>query len=171
MNEKERQHCNQLVLREVETLLQPQGFTWARDGLFFREQPLVLEAMYFNLQGYSPHYLVSLGIRVLNDPLIAFGLNGPSTYTFTPAAKPNGKPVKFGFTTTPVSHQKCAKLVEQYFLEVAQPWFECWRDPAKLLSDPDTPLMDEVQECLRELIAGKADPERIRYSRSLVGLT
>ena len=108
---------------------------------------------------------LSLGVHVLNAPL-----PGASIALISDTVRrQNGYAYHHRFNAeTSSTYERCLEELALFVTEVAEPWFEKWRQPEKLMSHPELPAA--TRKLLAEAIAGRADLENIAASLKALGV-
>lgn len=154
------------ILRRLGVLLRELGFQRTKPTFFTRPRGLVVEFVHLHKYRSGPDFRVHLGLRVTNDTFPAASLNGPDSHGFVGRS---GRRYDFTFDAAPEIVERCATEIHSYVRDVAEPWFPFWRDTARLIESPDSPLQANEKECLRNAIESGASPERIELTRRLLG--
>ncbi len=171
MEKSVERSCHGKILRRVAKLLAPLGFRRAKVTFFVRRQKWVVEFIHLHKYRFGPSYRIHLGIRVLNDVFPAQALNGPDSHAYTCPGSPNGSRYNLDFESDQDSFERCAAEICRWCSEVGVPWFKRFQEPRVLLTDPVSPLREDVKARLLMAIRGDSDPDAVQASLLMFGLS
>jgi hypothetical protein len=154
----QKRNLAEAVRRLVSGRLRERQFVRGKTSYWSRLDGPVIEFIHLHLFSYSTSFRVEPGIRVLNDSFDAIALNGPVS---------QDSHARFG--TSEASVAACAESIVSYVADVAEPWFERWRDRSILGSAPDSPLGAAAMIALKEAMAGRADSALETRSKGMLG--
>jgi len=147
--------------------LRPLGFIPGKTSFWARQQTHVIEFLHVHLFTFAPAFRAHAGIRVLNDTFGAAALNGPSSDDYRSVA---GSAYRLEFADSKVSAEACASEIARFCSDVAEPWFERFREPHALLT-AESPLTDDARSRLERSLRGLTDVQAARLSKGLLGVT
>lgn len=145
--------------------LQPLGFARGKTSFWVRPREYVVEFLHLHLYKF-PAFRVHAGIRVLNDTFEAPHLNGPTSHEYSSGGRPT---YRLDFANTRESLELCAAEIARYCTEIAEPWFDRYRDAHALLSI-ESPLSKGARSALERSVRGLNDVEAVKLSRQLLGI-
>ena len=160
MDTKTKRSQADKVRRRLTTLLSAEGFARTKTSLWISGSGPVTQFVHMHLFSFEPGFCVHFGVRVLNDPFPALGLNGPSSH---------GAPYNLQFDDTEESIVRCAFEASRYYADVGRSWFGRWREPQRLVDDPSSPLSPEARSALHQAMRTGADQAYLRASNRLLG--
>jgi hypothetical protein len=106
-----------------------------------------------------------LSVRVLNAP-VAGGAIG---IVSDPARRATGYAYHHRFNAeTGSTYDRCVEELGLYMTEIAEPWFDEWRDPEKLVKHVD--LGAEAREGLESAMIGNTNREAVAASLKALGV-
>ena len=151
------------------------GFERTLKMCWTRRNPLTIEFIHLHRGGSSYGAPINasvdirlhLGIRVINDDLVAAAQNGPSSDQET--ARAGRYHLRFNADSGSTFH-RCVDDLVRFVEEQGEPWFQRFRAVETLLSASDSPLGPKVKEALVAAQAGSASVERGAASLKLLGM-
>src|SRR4026208_2222238 len=79
MDSKMKRSLSEKVRCQTTKHLHTLGFARIKSTFWTRPSELVVEFVHLHLYSFAPEFRIHIGVRVLNDPLRAIALNGPSS--------------------------------------------------------------------------------------------
>ena len=150
------------IRRGLHSQLAALRFHRTKTSFWTRPAEALIEFVHLHLYRHGPLFRVHLGIRVLNDPFEAVALNGPSSHPTDP--------YNLEFDDSEESIARCAFEITRYCQEVGEPWFAQWRDPARLLRHPESPLHPRARDALQAAMRGEVQARYAQHSLHLLGV-
>jgi len=153
----------------------PSGFSRTKKMFWARVLENTAEVIHFHRCGSTygkpigaeVEIRIHLAIRVLNDPSHTIALNGPSS---DPGTIHEGRyHLRFNAKSGSML-DRCVDDLVRFVGERGEPWFHRFREPDRLVGLADSPLQADEREALRSALSGLADADRIRHSKSLLGI-
>lgn len=126
----------------------------------------MIEFLHLHLYRF-PAFRAHAGIRVLNDSFEAPHLNGPTSQEYWSGEQHT---YRIDFAETGESLELCAAEISRFCAEIAEPWFERYREPRMLLA-ADSPLTKSERSSLERSLSGLNDVKAAELSRELLGVT
>lgn len=148
----ERNNKNK-VLRLVAQRIKKYGYLKTKPTIFTRVRGPVIEFLHLHKFTFEASFRAHLGIRVINETRAAVGLNGPSSDEIAVEGT-NQRKYNFPYSESVESLDHCADLIMEFVEIFAEPWFEKWREPAKLISDAESPLHPQAKVTLLDALTG-----------------
>lgn len=149
------------------------GFLHPKNRTWVRLNDTCAEVIYFHRRGStygapqtaSIDIRVMLSIRVLNAPVTSGAIGIISDQ----ARRSTGYAYHHRFNTeTGSTYYRCLEELGLYMDEIAEPWFEKWRDPENLLTHSD--LDGEARTGLTLTISGNSIPETVSTTLKALGV-
>lgn len=154
------------IRRLVTNRLQPLGFARGKTSYWVRPRKHVIEFLHLHLYKFAA-FRAHAGIRVLNDTFEAAHLNGPTSQEYWSGGQHT---YRLDFVEAPESLDLCAAEIARFCAEIAEPWFERYREPRVLLA-AESPLTESERSRLDRSLKGLNDLEAVELSRGLLGVT
>jgi hypothetical protein len=158
------------VLRRLAVLLRSSKLERTKPTFFVRPTGLAIEFVHIHKFSFTAGFRVHAGIRVSVDPFDAVALNGPDSDPYRSPNSPNGKRYHLSYARDDDSIARCADDAAAWCLDVAESWFECWRDLESLASRANSPLDPAAKIALKGALAGSVNPGLEARSRAMLGL-
>jgi len=158
------------VLRGLATRLRSCKLERTKSTFFVRPATFAIEFVHLHKFSFTAGFRIHAGIRVLVDPFDAVALNGPDSDPYRSPNSPNGKRYHLSYARDGDSIGRCADNAAAWCLDVAEPWFERWRDLESLASHANSPLDPAAKHALKQALAGSIDPDLVARSRAMLGL-
>jgi len=154
------------VRRALTEKLHASGLVRGKTTFWARPREHVIEFVHLHLFTFAPSFRAHCGIRVLNDEFRAAALNGPDSDSCRSGGR---RAYALDFTDEAASVTLCADEISRFCIEVAEPWFEHWRGPQKLLGF-ESPLDERARLSLERAFNGSVNAEAVRFSKELLGV-
>lgn len=161
------------VCADFSEIVGQSGFRKTKNRTWVRINDATAESIYVHRHGSSYGASVSasvdirvmLSVRVLNAP-VAGGAIG---IVSDPARRATGYAYHHRFNAeTGSTYDRCVEELGLYMTEVAEPWFDEWRDPEKLVNHVD--LGAEAREGLESAMIGNTNREAVAASLKALGV-
>jgi hypothetical protein len=148
------------IYRKLANRLSDLGFERTKTSFFTRPREHVVEFIHLHKFTFCAGFRVHFGIRVLNDPLEAAALNGPSS-----------EDPKFSYDSSEESLQKCANEIHRFCKINGERWFRKWSNSSKIINSKRSPLQQDAKKALLNAIEGRSNSEHVRKSKAILGIT
>ncbi|WP_444921578.1 hypothetical protein ACJJID_03965 [Microbulbifer sp. CnH-101-G] len=150
------------VLRRFTKEIKKFGFSRIKPKFFVRESGLIVEFLHIHKYTFGPCFRMHICIRVLNESLDYIALAGPTERELSEDAR-----FDYGGEIDSVEH--CAKVMSDFVVHYAEPWFLKWSDRTLLL-EHNSPLYDDQKIALEAALKGESISQNVEMSKSLLKL-
>ncbi|WP_444898463.1 hypothetical protein ACJJIX_15950 [Microbulbifer sp. VAAC004] len=148
------------ILRRFAKEIKKLGFSRTKPTFFVRESGLIVEFVHIHKYTFGPCFRMHVCIRVLNESLDFIALAGPTERELSEG-------VRFDFGEEIDSVERCAKIMSDFVVHYAEPWFLKWSDRTLLL-EHNSPLNDTQKIALEAALKGKSNSKNVETSKTLL---
>jgi len=170
MDKKAEKSNKDKVLRRLANILKKHDFIRTKPSFFVRERGPLIEFIHIHKFSFGPSFRLHVCLRVINDPRDWVALLGFDSDLYCRPNSPNGKKYNFSYHVKNETIERCVVNIHEFINEVAEPWYEKWRNPVTHFSDPGSPFGPEDIEALKLAISGGEIEDNSKQSRILLGL-
>jgi len=166
LNAAAKRRAEEHVGRELTRLLGLRRFIRGKPTFWVRPRDHIAEFIHLHQFSFAPRYRVHCGLRVLNDTFDGVALNGP---TSDEQVDGDRRRYELIFDESEDAILRCAREIDDFCLEIAEPWFRSLSGP-RLLLESQTPLCAQERRNLELSYRGEAEAGAVRRSRELLGV-